>query len=46
MLSGHVQVAEVKFKVTGGNSDKLLKKKKKKVLDHDNVIEEGNYSQI
>ena len=45
MLSGHVQVAEVKFKVTGGNSDKLLKKKKK-VLDHDNVIEEGNYSQI
>lgn len=44
MLSGHVQVAEIKFKVTGGNSDKLLKKKKK--LDCDNVIEKGDYSQI
>lgn len=46
MLSGHVQVAEVKFKVTGGNSDKLLEKKTKKKLDCDNVIEKGNYSQI
>lgn len=47
MLSGHVQVAEVKFKVTGGNSDKLLEKKQKtKKLDCDNVIEKGNYSQI
>lgn len=44
MLSGHVQVAEVKFKVAGGNSDKLLKKKK--VLDFDNIIEKGNCSQI
>lgn len=41
MLSKQILVSEVKFRVTGDNTEKCLKVN---VLDFDNIIDKGKYS--